>query len=30
MVNMILENYIKALESTLNLRQEMLRNWTMQ
>ena len=30
MVNMILENYIKALELTLNLRQEMLRNWTMQ
>ena len=30
MVDMILENYIKALESTLRLRQEMLRNWTMQ
>ena len=30
MVDMILENYSKALESTLRLQQEMLRNWTMQ
>src|SRR5271157_3242571 len=30
MVDMILENYSKAVESTLKLQQEMLRNWTMQ
>jgi len=30
MVDMILENYSKAVESTLRLQQEMLRNWTMQ
>jgi len=30
MVEMILENYSKAVESTLKLQQEMLRNWTMQ
>ena len=30
MVHMILENYSKALEFTLRLRQETLRNWTMQ
>ena len=30
MVDMILENYSKAAESTLRLQQEMLRNWTMQ
>src|SRR5271157_5138025 len=30
MVNMILENYSKAVESTLRLQQEMLRHWTMQ
>ena len=30
MVDMILENYKKAVESTLRLQQEMLRNWTMQ
>jgi hypothetical protein len=30
MVDMILENYNKAVESTLRLQQEMLRNWTMQ
>ena len=30
MVDKILENYSKAVESTLKLQQEMLRNWTMQ
>ena len=30
MVDMILENYSKAVELTLRLQQEMLRNWTMQ
>jgi len=30
MVNKILENYSKAVELTLKLQQEMLRNWTMQ
>ena len=30
MLDMILENYSKAVESTLRLQQEMLRNWTMQ
>ena len=30
MVDMILENYSKAVESTLRLQQEMLRHWTMQ
>ena len=30
MVDKILENYTKAVESTLRLQQEMLRNWTMQ
>jgi hypothetical protein len=30
MVDMILENYSKVLESTLRLQQEMLRSWTMQ
>ncbi|MGA7496547.1 MAG: hypothetical protein WBX00_07450 [Isosphaeraceae bacterium] len=30
MVDMILENYSKALESTLRLQKETLRNWTMQ
>src|SRR5271157_640977 len=30
MVDMILENYSKAVESTLRLQQEILRNWTMQ
>ncbi len=30
MVDMILENFSKALESTLRLQQETLRNWTMQ
>ena len=30
MFDMILENYSKAVESTLKLQQEMLRNWTMQ
>ena len=30
MIDMILENYNKAVESTLKLQQEMLRNWTMQ
>ena len=30
MVDKILENYSKAVESTLRLQQEMLRNWTMQ
>ena len=30
MIDKILENYNKAVESTLKLQQEMLRNWTMQ
>jgi hypothetical protein len=30
MFDMILENHSKAVESTLRLQQEMLRNWTMQ
>ena len=30
MVDKILENYSKAVESTLRLQQEMLRSWTMQ
>ena len=30
MIDKILENYSKAVESTLKLQQEMLRNWTMQ
>jgi len=30
MVDMILENHNKAVESTLRLQQEMLRNWTTQ
>jgi len=30
MVDMILENYSKAVESTLRLQQEILRTWTMQ
>ena len=29
MVDKILDNYGKAVESTLRLQQEMLRNWTM-
>ena len=30
MFDTILENHSKAVESTLRLQQEMLRNWTMQ